>query len=73
MLKVANKDERIAVEIAEAFDRAKKQSIDCDSILILMQRKEGGLIYEAIPSMRLETISYLATSFLHGFHQSNRN
>ena len=72
MIELTNRDERIATEIEDAFKRAKEKSAECDSILILMQRKEGGLLYEALPSMRLETLSYLATSFLHGFHGRQR-
>lgn len=63
-----NRDERIAAEIEDAFKRAREKAPDCDCILILMQRREGGLVWEAMPSMRAETVNYLATSFLHGFH-----
>ncbi len=62
------RDQRLSEEMADALKRAQDDAPDCDAILILMQRKDGGIIYKAMPSMRIETMSYLATGFLHGFH-----
>jgi hypothetical protein len=72
MLEIKHKDERLNEELDEVFKRAKEKSIGCDSILVIMQAKDGRLIYEANPSMRLDTLSFMATSFLVNLHTEIR-
>jgi hypothetical protein len=64
--------ERIAAEIDEVLKQAKEKSAECDSIVVLMQRENGGVVYVANDSMRLETLSFVASSFLYDLHRGIR-
>jgi len=67
-IEMKNADERIFDEINQTLQKAQEYTAECDCILILMQRNAGGVMYLANSSMRLETVSYITTSFLHKFH-----
>ena len=69
-LKTSN--ERIAEEIDEVLRLARDKSSDCDSILVIMQRKRGGLLWLSNDSTRLETMCFMASSFLHRLHEMVR-
>lgn len=62
-----HRDERLAEEMSGVFERAKDRSDKCDFVLVLMQHKEGGIVWESMPSMRVETVIFIATTFLHSF------
>lgn len=55
-------------EMRDALKRASAQVDNCDSVLVLMQKKEGGIAYFAPDSVRVESLSFLATGFVVGFH-----
>jgi hypothetical protein len=55
-------------ELQEVIERAEQRLHECDTILIIMQKKEGGLIWYAPDAGRIETASFLATGFLHWLH-----
>jgi hypothetical protein len=48
--------------------RAIEHIDECDSILIIMQKREGGMLWYAPDEGRIETASFMATSFLHWLH-----
>jgi len=48
--------------------RAIERIDECDSILIIMQKKEGGMLWFAPDAGRIETASFMATGFLHWLH-----
>ena len=68
MIELKNRDERIAAEIADTIEKAKAKSADCDCVLVIMQHKDGGIVYEANDSTRLEPLSFIARSFLIRLH-----
>lgn len=47
------------------LDKAAERIGECDSVLVLMQKKGGGLIWEAPSELDLATILYMAQSFVH--------
>jgi len=71
-LELAQRNERIAAEICDALAKAKVKSEDCDCVLVILQRNKGGVVYMANESARIETLSFVATAFLHKFHEAIR-
>lgn len=56
-------------EIMETIARAVLRADECDSVLIIMQKKgEDGMLWFAPDSGRVETASFMATGFLHWLH-----
>lgn len=48
------------------LEKAIARLPECSDVLILMQKKEGGLFYLGPDSMMFERMVFMATSFLHG-------
>jgi hypothetical protein len=57
-----------ATDLKSPLTRAMERIEECDSILILMQKKQGGMVWFAPDNGRIETASFMATSFLHWLH-----
>jgi len=38
---------------------------ECDSVLVLMQKKTGGVIWEAPPELDFATLLWIAQGFVH--------
>lgn len=54
-------------EIKDVFARALAESPNCDGVVILMQKKEGGLKWYAPDRMKLETLVFYLWSALSAF------
>ena len=51
----------------KVFARAMAEMDDCDGVVILMQRKSGGISWFALEEMRLETMVFYLWSVLNKF------
>lgn len=63
-----NRDE----EMVAVLEKAKAKIPECDTILVLMSYKKGGLYWEALDEMQLQTAVYMALSLIVGIME-NRN
>ena len=54
------------------LDKAASQVGECDSVLVLMQKKSGGLIWEAPPEMDFATLVWVAMGFVHWVFEKSR-
>lgn len=54
-------------DIREVFERAMENIDDCDGVVILMQRKGGGVNWHAPDSMTLQTMIFYLWSVLSQF------
>lgn len=59
--------ERNAESVRGVLDDAAKNCDECDSIIVLMQKKTGGIRWFALNSMRLETVVFMLWSALRNF------
>ena len=55
-------------ELQRTIERATEHIHECDSILIIMQKKESGMLWFAPDSGRIETASFMAMGFLQWLH-----
>jgi hypothetical protein len=62
------KPETKSAELQKVLDDAAKRLDECDCILVLMQRKDNGLLYFAQDGTTLATIGWMAQSFIHYLH-----
>lgn len=51
----------------EIFEKASARCGECDGVVILMQKKSGGLLWFAPDSMKLETLVFYLWSALMNF------
>jgi hypothetical protein len=63
VIAIESKGENLKDVLASALERAD----ECDHIVILMQKKKGGILWLAPDSMRLETMVFLLWSALLNF------
>jgi hypothetical protein len=47
------------------LDKAAERVGECDSVLVLMQKKTGGVIWEAHPELDYATMLWIAQGFVH--------
>lgn len=59
--------ERNAESVKGVLEDATKHCDECDNIVVLMQKKTGGIRWFALNSMRLETIVFMLWSALNNF------
>lgn len=64
-MKVAQIDGQMNSDRLQIFEQAKARMADCDSIVILMQGKDGELFWFSPGYMRLDTVGFLVQKFLH--------
>jgi len=69
-IELQERNERITNEISEALSKAAMQADECGCVLVIMERNKGGITYFSNDSVRIETLSFLATAFLHKFHEA---
>lgn len=52
--------------LEQTLERAREKMGECDSVVILMQKKKGGILWFAPDSMRLESLIFLLwTALVH--------
>jgi hypothetical protein len=54
-------------DVRKTFERAMAHIDECDGVVILMQRREAGLLWFAPDTMRLETLIFYCWSALTAF------
>lgn len=54
-----------AAALEECLERAAPRAEECNNVLILMQKKEGGLIWAAPDNMELRDLIFMVTSFAY--------
>jgi hypothetical protein len=67
-LTVIAKDHLRHIEMLDKLKEATELVEECDNILIIMQKKQGGMQWFAPDSARIETASFMALGFLHYLH-----
>ena len=68
-LAVMPKAETPIEDMQNVLNRACEQLDKCDNLLIVMQKKEGGLLYFAPQTARVDTMSFMATAFVQYIHR----
>jgi hypothetical protein len=54
------------------LDKAAERIGECDSVLVLMQKKSGGIIWEGPPEMQVQAMIYIAFGFVLGMYDQMR-
>ena len=54
-------------DIQGVLEEAKERAGECDSVVVLMQKKQGGIMWFAPNSMRFESLIFLLWSALTAF------
>ena len=62
------KPEPEIAELQRALDDAQKRLGECDCVLVLMQKRDNGLLYFAPGGTSVATIGWMANSFIHYLH-----
>lgn len=62
------KPEPEIAKLQKSLDDAAEHLGECDCILVLMQKKDNGLLYFAPDNTTLATIGWMADSFIHHLH-----
>ena len=55
-------------ELQKALDDAAKRLDECDCVLVLLQKKDNGLLYFANEDTPIAIIGWMANSFIHYLH-----
>jgi hypothetical protein len=59
-------------ELQSVLDEAQKRLGECDCVLVLMQKRDNGLLYFAPGGTPIATVGWLAQSFIHYLHTLKR-
>ena len=62
------KPEPDKADLQKPFDDGMERLDDCDCVLILMQKKNNGLLYFAPDNSKIATVAWMAQSFIHHLH-----
>jgi hypothetical protein len=54
--------------LRKTFDDALARLEDCDEMVVLMQKKKGGILWFAPAGSKIETAVWMASSFIHEVH-----
>jgi hypothetical protein len=54
------------------LDRARDRVGECDKVVVLMEKKSGGIFWEAPPEMTLANIVWLAMALVHWVYAKSR-
>ena len=54
------------------LDKAAGKIGDCDSVVVMMQLKSGGIRWEAPPEMQVQTMIFIAMGFVLGLYEKLR-
>jgi hypothetical protein len=57
---------RSAADVRKSLEEALGRSCDCDNVVVIMQKKEGGLLWFSPGTRTLQETSFLVQSF--AFH-----
>lgn len=57
-------------EICEQLEKAKEKAGECDSVLILMEKRRGGLMYLANNSVTISTMIWMVDRFKYFVHST---
>ena len=55
------------MELMTCLEEASKRVDECDFLVVIMQKKNGGLIHFS-PNERVATLSFVLHQFLHNLH-----
>jgi len=54
------------------LDKAAEHIGECDSVLVLMQKKSGGIVWEGPPEAEAQTMIFVALGFVLGMYEKLR-
>jgi hypothetical protein len=55
-------------DLKQTIQAAMDQADECDGVLVLMQKRGGGLLWFAPDNMTVQTLAFYAQSFLFHIH-----
>ena len=55
--------------LEEAYQGCRERAAECNGVIILMQKKGGGLVWDAPANMELRDLVFMASGFLHALNK----
>jgi hypothetical protein len=68
-LQLQTREERFADELKAIVEWINSHKEDCDGIVVVLQKKSGGIFYTGNDSMQVGCMSFLLSSALYSIHR----